>query len=401
MDIQQLPNESDEQLILRVCQMKDELQATWDQIADILNDLLDKSYGESAYRKKWSRYQKEHEEINSNISSVSEIVNDKISNELLKLQKERNKIQTEKIELNKELRELARDEMLIDRIHDAIITLQPMQIPEYIKPEHNNRSYLLTIADCHFAIEFQIKDFFGNIINEYSPEIFKERMELLLYKVIETIEKENINELNVWNLGDEINGLLRLNSQLMQMRYGVVESAILYAEYMATWLNTLSQYVRIKYQMVADSNHNQLRLCNAPKNSFPDENMSHVINAFLKERLKDNKNIIIIENPTGMNYSQLSTFQVVGIHGEIKNMAKAINEMSRAYQLPIDYLIGGHVHHSESKEVGMDAEVISVKSVIGVDNYGLSLNKTSNAGANLFVFEQGNGKVCEYTYKLN
>jgi hypothetical protein len=29
------------------------------------------------------------------------------------------------------------------------------------------------------------------------------------------------------------------------------------------------------------------------------------------------------------------------------------------------------------------------------------LQKTSNAGANLFVFEQGNGKVCEYTFKLN
>lgn len=398
MDIQQLPNETEDQLILRVCQMKDNLEATWDQIADILNELLHKSYSESAYRKKYNAYKKLSY---ASIKQTSDITNDRINNELLKLQKERNKIQAEKIELNKELRELARDEILIDRIHDAITTLQPMKIPEYIKPERNTRAYLLTIADCHFAIEFELKDFFGNIINEYSPEIFQKRMALLMNNVVDTIKKEKITELNVWNLGDELQGLLRLNSQLMQMRYGVVESAILYAEYMANWLTVLSEYTRVKYQMVMDSNHNQLRICNAPKNSFPDESMSHVICAFLKERLKNNTNITIIENPTGMNYSQLATYQVVGYHGESKNSAKALNDFSRAYQLPIDYLIGGHVHHSESKEIGIDAEVLSVKSVIGVDPYGLSLQKTSNAGANLFVFEQGNGKICEYTYKLN
>lgn len=388
--LKKMVDETDEQYIFRICQMKDMI-GNWSQVANILNDELGKSLDESSYRKKFKR-------INEPVSSI---INSNIDSDLIKLQKERVKLQSEKLEFNKNIRELARDELLIEKIQDAISMLPKIDIPEYIEPKHNTKAYLLTIADCHFAIEFQVKDFFGNIINEYSPEIFKERMVLLLNKVIETIEKEDINELNIWNLGDELQGIIRLNSQLMQMRYGVVESAILYAEYIACWLTALSQYTRIKYQMVMDSNHNQIRLCNAPKNAFPDENMSHVINAFIKERLKDNPNIIIIENPTGMNYSQLATYHVVGIHGEVKNLSKAINDMSRAYQLPIDYIIGGHVHHSESKEVGIDAEAITVKSVIGVDPYGMSLQKTSNAGANLFIFEQGNGKVCEYTYKLN
>ena len=102
-----------------------------------------------------------------------------------------------------------------------------------------------------------------------------------------------------------------------------------------------------------------------------------------------------------MCHSQLATYIVVGIHGETKNMEKTINELSRAYQHHIDFLIGGHKHHSKSEEMGIDSEVLSVKSIIGVDPYGLSLQKTANAGANLFVFEQGKGKVMEYTYKLN
>lgn len=393
MDFQRLDGETEDELLCRIISQKDELGLTWDHIARILNELLGKDVGESVYRKKWARKFRDDNLLDKN--------NDYDETEEQRIRKERIKLQTEKIEYNKYLRETARDELLIEKIENAISTLPSLDIPEYIKPVHDNRSYLLTLADAHFAIEFKIQDFFGNIINEYSPEIFKDRMETLFSEVVETIEKEDIHELNVWGLGDDLQGLLRLNSQLMQLRYGVVESAILYAEFMATWLNELSKYVRIKFQMVRDSNHNQLRLCNAPKNAFPDENMGIVINSFLKERLKNNDNIVIIDNPTGMNYAQMSTYQVVGIHGEVKNLSKAINDFSRAYQHPIDYIICGHLHHSKSEEVGMDAEAITVKSIIGVDPYGMSLQKTSNAGANLFVFEQGKGKVMEYTYKLN
>lgn len=398
MKFQRLENESDEELILRICQMKEQLDVTWDEIANILNQLLDKSMTESAYRKKYQSYKKM---LNASIKQCSDITNDKISNEILKLQKERNKIQTEKIELNKNIRELARDEMIIDRIHDAITTLPSFEKPEYIKPTHNNRSYLLTLSDQHFGIEFKVVDFYNNIINEYSPEIFKERMSLLFSKLLETIEKENIDEITIFELGDYTQGLLRLNSQLMQLRYGVIESALLYAEYMATWLNELSNYVRIKYSMVKNGNHDQLRLCGAPKNAFPDENMSYVIFSFLKERLKDNDNIIILDNPTGLNYAQMSGYICIGDHGETKNTSKYINDLSRTYQLPIDYLFTGHMHHSKQEEVGIDAEAITVKSIVGVDPYGKSINKTANAGANLFIFERGNGKVCEYTFKLN
>lgn len=393
MDFQRLDGETEDELLCRIISQKDELGLTWDHIARILNELLGKDVGESVYRKKWARKFRDDNSLDKN--------NDYDETEEQRIRKERIKLQTEKLEYNKYLRETARDELLIEKIENAISTLPSLDIPEYIKPVHDNRSYLLTLADQHFGIEFKVVDFFNNVINEYSPEIFKERMELLFSNLIDTIEKEKINEITIFELGDYTQGILRLNSQLMQLRYGVIESAILYAEYMATWLNALSSHVKIKYSMVKNGNHDQLRLCGAPKNAFPDENMSYVIHSFLKERLKDNQNIVILDNPTGMNYAQMSCYVCVGDHGETKNTTKYINELSRTYQLPIDYLFTGHTHHSKSEEVGIDAEVITVKSIVGIDPYGASINKTSNAGANLFVFEQGKGKVMEYTYKLN
>nr|DAO66508.1 MAG TPA: DNA polymerase II small subunit [Caudoviricetes sp.] len=318
-----------------------------------------------------------------------------------KLQKAKYQLQTEKIEYNKWLRENARDELILEKIQEAISKLKPLEVPTTIPTSKTDKAYLLAFGDCHYGIEFSIKDFFGNIINEYSPEIFENRMWQLQQQVISIIEKENIKELSVWELGDSLQGILRLDSQLMKLKYGIIDSSVFYANFLAEWLNILSKYVRIKFQMVKDSNHNQLRICHAPKNAFVDENMSKVILSVIKERLKDNLNIEIIENPTGFNLSDMCGYHVLGIHGEVKDMARAINDFSRTYNYPLDYLIGGHVHHLKNEEVGVNCEALTVRSIVGVDPYGLSLNKTSNAAGSLYVFAQTKGKVCEYSLKVD
>ena len=392
-------NESDEELVLRICSDKDKI-GTWSDVADILNELTGNEYTESKYRKQFQSFQKmlaanQSKFVDSN--AQLEEINEKIRT----LQKERNKLQTEKLEYNKWLREEARDEMILESITNAISNLHPLNIPEYIPPYDSRKAYLLCFGDAHYGIEFQLKDLFGNILNEYSPEIFEKRMWELFNQVVYLIQKEDIDELNVWELGDGLQGILRLNSQLMKLRYGIIDSSILYANFLAEWLNELSTYVSIKFQMVVDSNHNQVRICNAPKNAFPEENMSKSMLVFIKERLKDNPNITIIENPTGMNYGMMTDWNVLGIHGEVKNLSTAINEFSRAYGTPLDYLVGAHCHHLSQKETGIRSEVLSIRSIIGVDPYGLSLNKTSDAGASLFVFDQLKGKTCEYSLKLN
>ena len=322
-------------------------------------------------------------------------------NEKYAIQKERYKLQTEKIEMNRWLRELARDELITEKIVNAVAALPSLEIPEYIKPLHCNQSYLVCLADCHYGIEFSIKDFFGNVINEYSPEIFEKRMWDLFNQIVEIIEEKHINEISVWELGDGIQGLLRLNSQLMQLRYGVIDSAIRYGDFLGHWLNELSKHARIKFQMTMDSNHNQLRLCGAPKNSFVDENMSKVIMLAIEKELANNPNVTIISNPTGLNFGQFSTYQVLGIHGEVRNLGDALDDYSRAYQTPISYIIGAHVHHIVEKETGINSEAISIRSMVGVDPYGISLLATSNAGASLFEFDQIKGLTCEHRLKVD
>ena len=57
MNFERLDNETDEELIYRICSQK-EIIGTWQNVADILNRVLGFDYGESTYRKKYQAFQK-------------------------------------------------------------------------------------------------------------------------------------------------------------------------------------------------------------------------------------------------------------------------------------------------------------------------------------------------------
>ena len=101
-----------------------------------------------------------------------------------------------------------------------------------------------------------------------------------------------------------------------------------------------------------------------------------------------------------MNYARLSGFNVLGIHGEVKNITEEANRFSRSYQCNIDYLISAHIHHRKSEEIGQRSECLSIRSIVGVDPYGMSLNRTSDAGASLFIFNHTDGLICEHKWKV-
>ena len=315
------------------------------------------------------------------------------------LEKAKVKLQTEKLEYNRWLREEARDELITEKICNTISTLTPLVTPEYIKPKHNKCDYMLVFGDEHYGAEFELKGLFGEVINSYSPEIFEKRMWDLLNQTIEIINKENIDAINVFSMGDFCDGVLRV-SQLMKLRYGVVDGTIKYADFICNWLNELTKYVRVNFQMT-NGNHTELRMIGQPKGTFTEDNMGKVVSEFIKVRLKDNKNFTYIENPTGFIYAQLAGYTLLGIHGEVKNMENAIKDFSKTYNVPIDYLLAGHLHHTKIEDVGINSEVINVPSIVGVDPYSLSLRKTSNAAGKLMVFEENKGIVCEYRLKLN
>lgn len=397
MEYKRYENETEDELIYRICSQKEQI-GTWKEVRDILNNLLNYSYNESTYRKKYQYFNKLLY-ANSSKFADSEAQLETLREEKRELEKLKKQIQTEKIEYNKWLREEARDKLITEKIVNAINNQEKFDIPSPIIIDTiSKREGLLCFGDEHVGTEFIVKGLFGETINEYNLDVFYRRMSDLLTQTVKIIKKENIDILNIFSLGDFTDGVLRV-SQLKNLKYGVVESTVLYANYISEWLNELSKYVKIRFQTV-QGNHSQLRLLDQVKGTFEHENMEMIVSNTIKYRLKDNPNFKYIDTMNGMMINKICGFNFVGIHGEVKSMEQALKDYQLMYDIKIDYLIAGHLHHSKSETIGIDKEVINVPSIIGVDPYSIKLRKTSNAGATLLIISEEYGKEIEYSIKL-
>lgn len=399
-----MPYETERQYIWRLGSAKDNgfVDLSWDELAAILNrelrddkrDYLD----ESAYRKSYTYAKKYYDDVFSKFAEDAYVK--ELKEAKRELEKERKKIQTEKIELNKWLRESARDEMIVEKITDAINNLQDVAPPDIVDKDDvdHDREWVLAFGDAHYGAEFEIVGLYGEVINKYSPEIFEERMEQLFNEVLNIIKREHIGDLYIFDLGDQIDGLLRIG-QLVRLRYGVVESTIRYAEYMSQWLNKLSAHCKIHFRQ-CNGNHSELRLLDGKKGTFEEENMSTVIYHYIKMRLCNNPNVIVDQNPTGKIFETIAGCNVLAFHGESKDLEQTLKDFDSIYQTKIDILIAGHLHHAYSETVGVNVDVMRTPSIIGVDKFSLKINKASNAGATMFGIEKDKGKTLEYHIKL-
>lgn len=401
LDFEIQKNENERQYIWRVSKYVESGKITWKELSRIINEKWRNSEeeyrDESAYRKPYQSASSYYEDVFANM--IDDEYSKEIQVQKRELEKERVKFQTEKLEYNKWLREEARDELIAEKLISAIKEIKcEYLIPSPIYDFTKGKTGILMFGDEHFGAKFEIRGLFGEVLNAYSPEIFESRMWDLYNQVIDIIEKENLTDISIYSLGDFTDGILRVK-QLFTLKYGVIEGTVIYAKFIVNWLNKLSQRVYIRFQMV-HGNHSELRMLNQPKGTFTNDNTGLVVKAFIETCLADNPNFEFIQNPTGLIFENIYGGNFLGIHGEVKNMERAIKDFSNTYNTQIDYLIGGHLHHDKSEVVGINKEVINVPSIIGIDDYSVSLNKTSNAGATFIVFEEGCGIKVKYPIKL-
>lgn len=320
------------------------------------------------------------------------------------LKAERIKIQTANIEYNANARADARAEMFWEQIIEAIDRLEPLCYNQVKFAERDcNSTGVLCIADAHYGTEIDMPSLFGEVVNVYNPDILKARLSRLLEMVSDNYETFGYDKLIVFDLGDAIQGILRM-SDLSKLRTGVIDSAIEYAEMIATWLNDLAAILKVSVEYFClGGNHCELRLLDKGKN-WEEENMGKIIREFVYLRLKDNPNIKV-HDYSEFGFVTLYGTNILAIHGDgAKDDMAEISYWENYHQINIDILLMGHVHHSEQNTVGYgltgDKEIIKVPSLIGVDSFSKKCRKIARAGAKFMLFDE-NGKSWERTYFLN
>ena len=399
VELKRLPNESDEEVIYRICMSKEEV-GTWQEVANTLNNILGFEYTESKYRKQFQAFNKI---MNANQNRIIDTDGylDELENLKSELRRERMKLQTLNIERNRLDREQARHELYYENIRSVCETLPLPNFNPIENMDNDDNSYVLTIADVHYGADFK------TINNEYSRDIAKERFELLAARVKRFVNEKAINTLYVVSLGDMLQGILRV-SDLKLNDTSLVKCVVEISRLIACFLNTVSRDVNIEYYHCPRANHTQLRCLGTKANALPDEDLEYVLGNYIKDLCMCNDRINVHLANEGDSYIdiELPDNTLCGMHGhQIRNFENAIKDMEALTGRYYSALLLGHYHSGKEMPVQEgeygDKEVLISSSFIGSDPYSESIFKGTKAACKIYGFNKYEGHTESYKIVLN
>ena len=395
--------ENEEQYLFRVGQAKDSglLDCTWNEIADYMNKefrLDETEYKtEAAYRKQYNNARKFFE---AGVFSSDSEEKKRIEELQEEVKRERIKLQTLNLERNRLNRNEVRHELYYELIGSVV---EALPVPDFkpIEDDITDTKYLLCFGDCHFGAEFKCKN------NEYSPVIFKERLELLAWNTIKFVLDHKLNTLQILTTGDDLQGILRM-TDLQLNDTNVVKSLVEFCRLMAMFLNELSEYCNIEYYAVPQANHTQIRPIGSKANELAGEDLEYIIGNYIADLCKNNSRVKVNLANGEDDFVKIPiwNFNVYCMHGHtIKNVNNAIKDLSVLNREFIDYLILGHYHGGKefvnNDAATIDTETIVVPSFIGGDPYSESLFKSSKSSAQILGFDSKYGHTETYKFILS
>lgn len=400
VELKRLENESDEEVIYRICMAKEEV-GTWNEVATALNNILGNEYTESKYRKQFQAFNKI---MNANSNKILQGDNyaEELENTRRELQKERIKLQTLNLERNRLNREEARQELFYELVGAVCEALPTPTFKSCADGYKKAIDYVLTIADVHYGAEFV------TVNNEYSREIVKQRFEYLAGRIKDFVKEKHLRTLYVVSLGDMLQGILRV-SDLKLNDTSLVKCVVEFSQIMANFLNAISEYVEVEYYHTLKANHTQLRLLNTKASALPEEDLEYVIGNIIKVLLANNDKVMVHLQDTPMGYVdiELSGHETLcAMHGhQIKNFENAIKDMEALTGRYYSALLLGHYHSGKEiptneGEFG-DKEVLISSSFIGSDPYSESLFKGTKAACKIYGFNGAEGHIESYKIILN
>ena len=395
MEFKRLENESDEELIYRVCSQKDTI-GTWDDVKDVLNELLDCDYGESTYRKKFQAFQKlmqanEHKFLDDD-NYIKEL-----RLERQELAKEKQKLSDERTELNRQIREQARKESYLDMIKNVLCdNTQPFEFNlNKNKIEDlcilSNKDLIVHITDVHTGI------FIDNFKNHFDEDTLKKRIEKYTSKIIEIQELHKAE--NCYIIASElISGLIHNNLRL-QNNLDLMEQFKLVSLLIATMIKELVSHFNEIYVYTVEGNHS--RIVVKKEDSLQGENMDILFPFYLEAKLQNYPSVHIEENTICQD---IAIFNVRGnnvfaSHGDKDAPSTVVQNYTMMFGVKPNLVYLGH-RHTNGMTTVYDTKVIESGCVSGTDQYALSIRKCNRPEQTISVIDE-NGLVCLYDIQLD
>ena len=394
--LKRIENETQDQYFYRVCSMKDNLGFTWPQMAEIFNEEFGCNKGDTAYRKEWAAFNRI---FNAN---VDKLVGDntyltELKEQADEIYKAKKQLSDQRREYNKMLASDARAEHLTEKLIEAanIVPLKDYSNVFTFKNSASTEEAVLCLSDWHYG---QVS---SNIWNQYNTDICLQRVSKLFDKVSAALREHEVSTLHISLLGDFVNGAIHTGCRVASEE-STCEQLMHVSEIIANFVNSISVYVDKVNIYSTYGNH--ARTIQNKDDSIHSDNMERVIPWWLKQRLKDNVKVNVIDSEYyEFIYFNVCGYNVVCTHGDLdkfKDMGIVINSLfTRKYGKSIDYTFSGDKHHLEAfEQFGIESTLVG--SLCGTDEYANNRRLYSNPMQTLCIFTPDDGKLCSYNIKL-
>lgn len=391
MDYKRYEDESEQQLLYRICSEKEKI-GSWQDVANVLNNILEKNLSESAYRKKFQAFQAILD-ANQEIFTDSDKQLEEIKIQKRELAKERQKLSDERVEFNRLIREEARKESFEDLIKRVISEeVEPIDFEcNEINSYTSNNDLLVHLTDIHTGIEI------NSYINKFNKDVLKDRIEKYTSEILsikETHDSENCHIV----IGEILSGLIHNNLRL-QNNMDLIEQFKYISMLISEMLVVLSNEFNCVNVYVTMGNHS--RIVAKKEESLQGENFDLLLPFYLKASLQNIKNISIVDNEIEPSIAMFNVrgYNVFASHGDRDNPSSVVQNWTMMFRIKPDIVLLGH-RHTNAMSTVYDTKVIESGCVSGSDPYSISIRKTNKPEQTVSVITN-KGLLCIYDVTLN
>ena len=383
-------NETDEELIYRVCSDKD-LIGSWQNVADILNELLGTEYTESKFRKQFQAFNKMLSANRSKFVDSDEQIKE-IEVQKRELEKERKKLSDARVDYNRLIRQEARKESYIDMVKRIICEdVEPMNIPIHYILFNSSTDLLVHLTDIHTGIEIH------NWKNDFDSDILKQRIEKFTSDILD-IRGMHQSENCYLVVGEILSGIIHNNLRL-QNNMDLMEQFKYVSELISAMLSRMANHFNHIYVYTTPGNHS--RISPKKEEALDGENMDILLPFYLKARMQNVKNITICDNTIE---PEIAMFNIRGnnvfaTHGHKDSPSSVVQNFTMMFNIKPDIVLLGH-RHTHGLTTVYDTKVIESGCCSGSDNYAVSIRKVNKPEQTVSVIGN-NGLICLYDIQLD
>lgn len=387
-DYKRFDGETDDALILRICRDKD-IIGSWEDVCEILNNLLSANYRPNTYRNRFQNYDKFRQ---ADLGVTESSLLEEIKEQRKELEKERIKFRDERNEYNRIIREEARKESYIDMVKRMLSDYAPKSLNYTIPPSYkSDTDMVLVVSDLHCGIEV------NHYLNHFDSNILADRFITCLNKVIEIQNRHQSENITVL-ISEVISGLIHENLRC-ENNENIIEQFLTVTQYVSDFLTELSKHFNNVEVLVMPGNHS--RVTPKKESSLKGENIDNLLIPYLSAVLQNISNIHFHKNNIDESIAMFSVRNntIYAVHGDKDAPNNVVQNLTMQYGICPKLIYMGH-RHKNSMETVYNTKVISAGCWSGVDNYAIDNRYNTRPETVLSVIDE-NGLVCNYDIKLN